>query len=87
MVFILVHHFIGDEGILREVKWLNKPNDTPEKELYQWQWIPFGYDAINLTFKTSSNTGRVFEEGKISFDHLGCTFQYFQKSFRLNRLK
>jgi hypothetical protein len=87
MVFILLQHFIGNDGILREIKWLNKPKDTLEKDLYQWQWIPFGYDTINLTFKSSSNTSTEFEEGKINFDHLSCTFYYFQESFRLNRLK
>ena len=50
-MFKMLHHFIGDDGILREIKWLNKDKGTPKEELFEWQWIPFGYEPIKLTYK------------------------------------
>lgn len=86
MAFKFVHHFIGEDGILREIKWLDIPDDTT-KEQYQWQWIPFGYEPIILTFKTSTGNTIMFEEGSVNFDLEGCTFHYLNKSFQLKRYK
>jgi len=86
-MFKILHHFVCDDGILREIKWLNKEKDAPPEELYEWQWIPFGYDPIKLHFKLASGSVRKFEEGSLNFDHMSATFTYYNKSFRLNRSK
>lgn len=80
MAFKILHHFIGDDGVLRNIFFFESKEE-------QWQWIPFGYEPINLTFKSASGNTRTFEEGRVNFDHMGCTFHYFQKPFRLNRSK
>lgn len=87
MVFKILHQFIGDEGVLREIKWLNKDKDTPKEELYVWQWTPMGYDPIKLTFLSSTGTSRRFEEASLTFDHISGTFTYYNKTYRLQRSK
>ena len=66
----------GGPGILREVKYLNKPENTPKDELYQWEWLPNGTSGsvIPLTFVSSSSDtlgenmcSRMFKEGKLVF--------------------
>lgn len=87
MVFKIIHHFIGEEGVLREIKWLNKDKDTPKEQLYEWQWAPFGYDLIKLTFKSMPPTTRKFEEGSVTFDHISCNFRYYNNTFKMKRTK
>jgi len=87
MVFKILYHFIGDEGILREILWLNKGKDVTKEKLYEWQWSPFGYEPIKLTFKSMSGSTRRFEEGTLTFDHIGGVFTYYGQTFRLKRSK
>lgn len=86
-MFKIIHHFIGDEGILREIKWLNMDEDATEDELLEWQWVPFGFDPIKLTFKSAAGNTRRFEQGSLTFDHMSATLIYYDRTFSLNRSK
>lgn len=86
-MFKIIHHFIGDEGILREIKWLNKDQDTPKEELYEWQWLRFGSREIEkLSFESANGNNRYFKEGTIAFTHLGCHFSYLGQTLQMTRL-
>lgn len=86
-MFKILHHFIGDDGVLREIKWLDKEKDAPKEEVYEWQWSPFGYEYIKLTFKSMTSNCRCFNEGSLTFDHMSGLFTYRGETFRLNRSK
>lgn len=87
-MFKIIHHFICDEGVLREIKWLNKDENTTKEELYEWQWLRFGEQNIEkLTFESSNNNTRSFKEGRVVFTHLGCSFSYYSQTFQMTRLK
>lgn len=85
MTFKIIHHFVSEDGVLREIKWLDNKEDILEDGI--WQWSPFGYEPIQLHYKTGQLGTRHFEEGSLTFDHLGCTFTYYTTVYRLNRLK
>jgi hypothetical protein len=85
MTFKIIHHFVSEEGILREIKWLNVSKDTPKEEMYQWQWSPFGFEPVTLHYKSCVSNIRKFEEGNLSFDHVGATFIFYGRAYRLNR--
>jgi hypothetical protein len=86
MTFKILHQFISEEGILRNIRVLqNKNKNKDEDEV--WKWIPFGFDPIQLHYKSGGGNTRKFDEGNVTFDHLGATFSYYGKSYRLNRTK
>ncbi len=87
MTFKIIHHFVSEEGVLREVKLLNVDKDIPKEEKFQWQWNPFGYDPIQLQYKSGVGNTRRFEEGVLTFDNIGAVFTYYAKTYRLNRSK
>ena len=87
MTFKILHHFVSDEGVLREIKWLDVAEDAPKSNLYQWQWLPFGHANVDLTFKSSAGSTRVFEEGSLVFNHTKGTFTFYDDTFILKKVK
>lgn len=80
MTFKILHQFISIEGILRNIRFLENKDEV-------WQWIPFGFNPIQLKYKSVGGNTRNFDEGNIIFDHLGATFMYYGKTYHLNRTK
>ena len=72
MTFKIKYHFVSDEGILREIKWLGKSKDTPKHELYEWQWLKYGEKNKKLEVVQCKDCIRVFTNGSLNFDsHTG----------------
>jgi hypothetical protein len=81
-MFKILHHFACDYGILREIKLLNEESNNT-----LWQWMPFGYDIIELNPKFSSGNMKRFDSGNLIFDSKNATFTYENTTFNLKRLK
>lgn len=79
-MFKILHHFTGDEGILREIKDLADGTSS-------WQWMAFGYDIVDLTLISGSGSTRTFEEGHLTFNKIECTFTYHDNVYQLTNSK
>lgn len=79
-MFKILHHFTGDEGILREIKELDTENTN-------WEWTAFGYDPVELSLVTASGTTRTFEEGFLTINKNECTFTYGDNVYTLHNSK
>jgi hypothetical protein len=89
-MFEILHLFIGDDGILRQIKWLDRKDTDNEEEIYNWQWLPFGSDVVvlkNLDKSKSTKTSLYFDYAHVVYDNLRCTFTYNSESYLLNRSK
>jgi hypothetical protein len=90
-MFKILQIFVGDNGILRQIKWLNKNEDIePEEEIYNWQWLSFTRDIVslrNIDKSKSTETSIYMDHAHIQYDNLRCTFTYYSEIYILNRLK
>jgi hypothetical protein len=83
MPFKILHHFVGDSGVLREIQMLenNPDNDT------QWQWSQFGSEPISLTYVSKNGPVTTFAEGNVVFDHIQGTFTFYNTVYKLKRTR
>ena len=86
-MFKILYHFVGEEGVLREIMWLNKDINSPKEELYEWQWLPFDSSLVKLKVSSVSDSMRQFEGGSLSYTHIDGTFLYLGRTYKLNRTK
>lgn len=86
-MFKILYHFVGEEGVLREIMWLDKDTNSLKEELYEWQWLPFGSSMVKLKFRTESENVRHFEGGSLVFTHIDAKFTYQGKTYILSRSK
>lgn len=82
-MFEIIYHFISEDGIVRYIKWLDKRTDN----LYQWEWIPFGYNTIQLSVKTSTDGIIFFDQGSLKYDQISGLFKYYDKTIIMHRSK
>jgi len=80
----VLHSFKNDNGDwLREIKHLNLPEDAPKNMVYQWEWIPNGWEPIPLTFVSSGENSRQFMNGFVIFDLNKAWFNFRNNVFKL----
>lgn len=80
-MFKILYQFICEEGILRNILFFENKDENI------WQWIPFGFDNIDLHYNSGNGNTIKFDEGSLTFDHLGAIFKYYGKLYNLKRIK
>ena len=80
MTFKIVYHFMGDDGILREIKWLNN-------EKYEWQWIKFGENVKKFEVVQCQDCLRIFKDGTFKFDSEEGRLSFSGITYILKRIK
>ena len=86
MTFKILQHFICNEGVLREILFLNE-NET-EKNINQWQWLAFGYEKITLQYNYQNDNVKFFDKATLkNIDYNTITFIHNNKNYILNRTK
>lgn len=82
----ILNQFVCKEGILRNIEYISKPFETETPDTI-WQWMPYGYNNIKLTYENSVDNTVKFIEGVLEYDTIGCKFTYFGKEFEMKRTK
>lgn len=90
-MFEIIYHFIGEEGILREIKWLAKSahniNMESKENTYEWQWMKHGEKYETLVYIDTKEGVRIFKDGKLTFSKTKGQFEYKDKIYELERMK
>jgi len=79
-MFKILHQFINEDGILRNIVILESKEEI-------WQWNIFGSNYIKLNFISRNGNILKFDEGNLIISHFGATFTYYGKTYNLNRTK
>jgi hypothetical protein len=82
-MFEILYHFISEDGILRYIKWLDKRSEN----LYEWEWLPFGYNTVKMLVKSSGDSMIFFDQGSLKYDRTSGIFKYYDKTFDMFRSK
>lgn len=83
MPFKILHHFVGDHGVLREIQMF----DNNPQNLTQWEWNEFGSEPKILSYVSKNGNNITFAEGNLLFDHIQGTFTFYNLTQRLKRTR